>query len=393
MTDNVVTLKLDKFAHRGEAIGRLDRQVVFVAGAIPGEEVKVAISDRKRDFLRGTLLEVLSPSPDRVEPRCPHFGRCGGCLLQHVRYSRQLSLKQEVVADQLRRVGGFLEPPVRPMLGMDDPWQYRNHARFSVTRDGRLAFTRPGSHWLEPVERCYLMHERINEVIAILDGHCRRYRNISVRYGFKTGQLLIGPKMPENDHLVETGQPYYEDELGGHLFRISAASFFQVNPAQAEVLVRLVRERLALTGNETVVDAYCGVGTFAILLAGQARRVIGIEESASALVDAAHNAKGIDNVEFIHAPVEKALPGLQERVDAVVIDPPRAGCRPEVLAALVERRPQRIVYVSCDAATLARDLRTLAEGGYRIDEVQPLDMFPHTYHVECVVSLKRKHSP
>ena len=383
----VIRLHLDGFAHGGEAIGRVDGKVVFVVGGIPGEEVSARVFQRKPDYLRARLLEVLRPSTDRVEPPCPYFGDCGGCQFQHVDYSRQLALKEDVVREQLRRLGGFMAAPVRPALGMVEPWHYRNHARFSALRDGRLGLTRHASRALVHVEHCYLMEPAINEALSKLQGRCRGFFNVSVRHGANTGQLLISPRIPAADGFVPTGQPYFEEELLGHRFRISPASFFQVNTSQAEVMARLVEEGLALRGDEVVVDAYCGVGTFGALLAGRTARVVGIEESASALADAERNVAGFANVELIRGATEAVLPALAGPIDAVVLDPPRAGCRPEVLAALARLRPRRLAYVSCDAATLARDLRVLVAAGFSLLSVQPIDLFPQTYHIENVAVL------
>lgn len=366
----------------------MDGAVVFVLGAIPGEEVVAEVYQRKPDYLRARLLEVVAPSPDRTGPLCPYFGDCGGCQLQHIVYERQLALKEEVVRDQLRRIGGFAQPPVRPVIGMDVPWQYRNHARFSALRDGTLGFTRAGSRRLIRIDRCLLMHPRINEALSLLHGHCRRRHNVSIRYGYRTGQMLVVPRIEAAEPSLPTGQTHLEEELLGRRFRIAAASFFQVNTLQAETLARVVRESAALPPGGVVVDAYCGVGTFGALLAEQAGRVIGIEESAAALEDARYNARDLSHVEFQRGETERILPLVGGHVDAVVVDPPRAGCRPEVLAALVALRPTRVVYVSCDTATLARDLRLLVDGGFRLLQVQPIDMFPQTFHVENVATLQ-----
>ena len=382
-----IRLQLDGFAHGGEAIGRLDGKVVFVVGGIPGEEVTARVFQRKPDYLHARLLEVHQPSPDRVAPPCPYFGDCGGCQFQHVEYARQLALKEGVVREQLRRLGGFAAAPVRAPLGMAEPWHYRNHARFSALRDGRLGLTRHASRMLVPVERCQLMAPAINDTLALLQGRCRGFFNVSIRYGTKTGQLLVSPRLPAAAEVLPTGQPFFEEELLGHRFRISPASFFQVNTLQAEVMARVVSEGLALSGSEVVVDAYCGVGTFGALLADKAARVVGIEESAAALEDAKRNLAGLDNVELVRGATETVLPSLEGPVDGVVIDPPRAGCRPEVLASLAQLRPRRLAYVSCDAATLARDLRVLVGAGFALLSVQPIDLFPQTYHIENVAVL------
>ncbi|MHB9090084.1 MAG: class I SAM-dependent RNA methyltransferase, partial [Chloroflexota bacterium] len=362
-SENRVRVRLDAFAHLGEAIGRVDGQVIFVLGGLPGEEVVAEVFQRKADYLRGRLVEVLTPSPDRTEPPCPYFGRCGGCQLQHVNYARQLGLKHGVVLDQLRRLGGFTEVDVPPVLGMGEPWYYRNHARFSSLRDGTLGFTLANSRRLIHIEHCWLMYPPINRVLEQLQGHCRGLFNVSVRYGLRTGEMLISPQVKGVEPALATGQPYYEEELLERRFRIAAASFFQVNTAQADVLIRKVLDNLALDSDAVLVDAYCGVGTFGILAAPHARHVIGIEDSAAALVDATYNARGLTNIEFRRGATEHVLPVLDQRVDAVIIDPPRAGCKPEVLQALLDRRPRRLVYVSCEPSTLARDLRILVDGG------------------------------
>lgn len=387
MTEEIVRVRLERFAHGGEALGLVNGQVLFVMGGIPGEEVTARIFQRKPDFLRGRLLEVHDPSPDRTQPPCPYFGDCGGCQLQHVSYARQLALKREVVRDQLRRLGGFADPPVQAPLGMEEPWYYRNHARFTARRDGTLGFTRHHSRLVIKIDHCWLMCLPINHALSRLHGHCRRLHNVSVRYGLRTGQLLIAPRIAGVEPALATGQTHLEEEVLGRRFRIAASSFFQVNTVQADVLARLAIDGLDLRPDSTVVDAYCGVGTFGILIAERAGRVIGIEDSASALVDAAHNARHLDNIEFRRGAVEAVLPDLAERVDGVVIDPPRAGCRPEVIEALIALRPRRLVYVSCEPSTLARDLRLLVDGGFTLRDVQPVDMFPQTYHVENVATL------
>jgi 23S rRNA (uracil1939-C5)-methyltransferase len=292
------------------------------------------------------------------------------------------------VRDQLRRLGGFADPPVLPPIGMEEPWYYRNHARFSALRDGSLGFTRHHSRFIIRIEHCWIVQPPINHALTLLHGHCRKLHNVSVRHGLRTGQLLVSPMIKGVEPALATGQPYLEEEVLGRRFRVAAASFFQVNTVQADTLARLALERLELRPDSVVVDAYCGVGTFGILIAERARRVIGIEDSAAALVDAAHNARHLDNIDFLRGAVEAVLPGLAERVDGVVIDPPRAGCRPEVLEALIALRPRRLVYVSCEPSTLARDLRILVDGGFELLEVQPVDMFPQTYHVENVATLE-----
>lgn len=372
----------------GDCLTRIGGEVVFVPLGIPGEEVVVEIVHRKSDYARARIVDVVDPSPFRTEPLCRHFGRCGGCQLQHVQYDHQLELKRQIVQEQLRRLGGLERAEVLPTIPADSPWGYRNHARFSV-KHGQLGFVRPHSRAFEPVDHCQIMHPSINEQLARLQGAIkRRLHQVAIRIGTKTDQVLVQPALLSHELSEPTGQSFYEEELLGHRFRIGSNSFFQVNTPQAERLVSTVVDWLDPRGTEFVLDVYCGVGTFGLILAGRVARVIGIEESLDAINNAEHNARGIDNIQFIHGPAERVLPKQREPVDGVIIDPPRAGCRPEVVEALIRLSPGKIVYVSCDPATLARDLRQFCAAGYALRAVQPIDMFPQTQHVECVVLME-----
>jgi 23S rRNA (uracil1939-C5)-methyltransferase len=391
--------------------------VVFVPRGLPGERALVAVQEERRDFARGELVALEHAAEGRIAPPCAHYTEgCGGCSWQHADYSLQLRLKQAIVVDQLRRIGHFgdAEELVRPPLSMLEPWHYRNQARFSVGRRfGELCFTYRASHRMLRIDHCWIIQPRINAVLEVAQGRLadieRRIHQVSVRVGANTGQLLISPALPEIPEL-ESGQAYFEEEMLGHRFRLEPPSFFQVNtlrerrevPAaighawlplpddglsMAELLALLVLDRVQPSPDSVVIDAYSGVGTFALLLAPLVREVIGIEEARSAVRDAEHNAREVANVRFIQAKTEEALPALTVHPDAVVLDPARVGCHPAVLHALLDLCPDRIVYVSCDPTTLARDLRILVDGGYHLDEVQPLDMFPQTYHIECVATL------
>ncbi len=380
-------------------------QELRVPGGIPGERVIVSVEEpapragrrkkRRRLPPRVTLLQVLERSPWRVEAPCPHFGACGGCQFQHIDYARQLEIKREMVVDLLRSEGGFADPPVLPTLACEVPWRYRNHMRFSVNREGQVGLTARGSHRLVPLDNCPIAHESINRALGALAEIPQPRPQVLMRCGANTGQLLLqpAPSAEVRAKLEVAGfdvrEESMEEELAGARFRIRPSSFFQTNTAQAEQMVALVLRGLALEPQMTVVDAYCGVGTFALLLARHARRVIGIEESASAVRDALWNVRDAGNVQILQGKTELILPTLAETVDGLVLDPPRQGCQRQVLDALAARRVPRVVYVSCDPATLARDLRYLCATtrAYQLVNVQPLDMFPQTAHIECVAVL------
>jgi 23S rRNA (uracil1939-C5)-methyltransferase len=388
---DTIQLTLDDMAFEGAALGRADGQVVFADYGIPGEEVVVQVESSKRHFLEGRVVEVLTPAVSRVEPPCPYFGRCGGCQWQHIEYAEQLRLKRHVIHDQLRRIGKIEAPPVSETVGSPAPYGYRNNARFSTAEDGSLGFITRGPGGRREflrIEKCRIMHPAINDALAKLQGHGAGLHQVVIRLGENTGELFVQPDMSERTAAVESGQPGYADELLGARFAVSAPSFFQTNTKQAEALIELVRERLELTGEETVVDAYAGVGTFAKLLAPHAKSVVAIEESPSAVADARKNIEGIDNIEYHQSKVEHILDTLDITPDAIILDPPRSGCHKRTLRAVLRFRPQKLIYVSCNPSTLARDLRTLIDGGYELRDVTPVDMFPQTYHIESVSTLE-----
>lgn len=415
-----IQVELTDAAFGGEAFGHLpDGRVVFVPRGLPGERALVRVQQERRDFARAEVALIEQSAPGRVAAPCPYFSAgCGGCSWQHADYALQLRLKERIVADQLRRIGHFEDAAelVRPAIGMLDPWHYRNQARFTVGRRfGEMCFTYRSSHRLLRVDHCWIVHPTINAILEAAQGRLdslgRRIHQVSIRVGANTNQLLVSPALPEVP-AVESGQPFFEEELLGRRFRLEPPSFFQVNtrrearsvPAavartwlplpvdglsMAEVLALLVLDRLEPETGAFIVDAYSGVGTFALLLAPLVGEVVGIEEARSAIRDAAYNGRDLPNARFIQGKTEAVLPHLDQRPDGVVLDPARVGCHPDVLQALLSSRPRRVVYVSCDPSTLARDLRVLVDGGYALREVQPLDMFPQTYHVECVATLTR----
>ena len=385
-----LTLKLGPPGDTGETTAEFENIPVAVAGGIPGEEVEVAITRRYPDSLAATVVNVINPDTARIEPECPYYLACSGCQWQHLRYENQLKLKEDRVRDAMQEYPETASATVLPTIPSPETFGYRNHARFTVRKDGEIGFVnRHTRHWLR-IDRCILMAEPINEAIEVMQGHIRGITQMSVRAGVNTGDLLIQPKLPNPALPLESGGKYYTERLLDRTFRVAGSSFFQVNSPQAEALATLLIERLDLTGSETVVDAYAGVGTFAALLAPSAGRVIAIEESSSAVVDAALNTEGLHNVEFIEAKTEDALPEISENVDVLILDPPRRGCHPDAIAGAIKLSPQKIVMVSCDPQTMARDLASLCcNGSFILEEVQPVDMFPQTHHVECVALMSR----
>ena len=383
-----VTLTLTDMAYEGHAIGRVDDQVVFVEYGIPGEEVVAEIYRRNADFANGRVVEVLKASPDRVQAPCEYYGLCGGCHWQHIAYPRQLELKRHVVQEQLRRIGKFETQPVNETVPAADPWGYRNHLRLSAGRLGDIGFMRRGSHRFLKIETCLIAHPRINQTLALLQGNGAGLHQVELRAGVNTGDLMVLPDMTARVPSAPPAQKTYREALLGREFQISAPSFFQSNTPQAERLAQLVREKLDPQPDELLLDAYAGVGTFAALFAPDVRAVIGIEESPAAVADAEVNVRGLPNVRNLTGKVENVLPELDETPDAVILDPSRLGCHPDVIAAILRLAPRKLVYVSCDPSTLARDLRLLVDGGFDLLDVTPLDMFPQTYHIECVANLR-----
>ncbi len=398
------TLRVESLAHLGAGIAKDEGKITFIPYTVPGDLVQVRITEEKRRFSRAEIVALLEPSPDRVEPPCPYFGQCGGCQWQHIAYPVQTRYKARIVREQLRHVGGLADVEVRDTIGMPHPWEYRNFARFTPAGQGLLGFQRFQSREVVPIDKCLIVHPLVQDVYQQVSVDFPELVALSIRAGTQTGEQMIileteYDKPPEiavdipvscafilEDGLVATliGMSAVHEEVAGRRFRISPASFFQVNTWGAERLVSTVMEALEPQGWERLLDVYCGVGLFALALADRVGQVAGVESTPSAIDDARANAEGLDNVIFVEGLAEEVLPALSGDVDLAVVDPPRGGIHPRALKALAERHPRRIAYVSCDPATLARDSASLTQSGYNLRWVQPVDMFPQTYHVEAV---------
>lgn len=411
-------LTLDGIAQGGEGVGRWQERVVFARGGLPGERVQVRLRERRDAYARGDVIELLEASPERIEPQ---LAGADHMPWQHIAYPAQLRFKRQILADQLAKIGGLVDPPVAETLAAPRPWGYRNSARFHGV-GGRIGYYAADSHDLQEIEADPLLLPVLNDALAALRSVVRAGAPVpaevilraSEAYGYVLAALrgydaealgdleqlarrwrvrcpaLAGVMLPSQppaalgaDHLVE--------ELGGIAFHLRPATFFQINSAAAETLLALVRGGLELRGGERLLDLYCGAGAFALPLAATVAEVVGIEEYAGAIEDGRTTAEqnGITNVRFEIGRVEQALEKLDGAFDAAVLDPPRRGCHPQAIAQLLRIAPARIVYISCQPATLARDLKLLVAGGYRVVSVQPVDLFPQTAHIESVSVLMR----
>ncbi len=405
-------LELTAMAHGGTALGRHEGRVVFVPYALPGERVLVRLTEDKDRYARAEPVEVLDASPDRVEPPCPHFGpgKCGGCQWQHIAYERQLALKENVVRDQLQRIGKLAEPLVHPTIPSASPWQYRAYATFTPTRDGRLGFYSDDNSHVVPIDVCYIIEETLLDLYEQLDLDTDGLERVKFQTGSAPDDRMVilqteddlAPSievdMPvsinlllsDNEPVNLIGRPQVTYQIFDRTFRVTAGGFFQANPPVAERLVEEALARLNLQGDETVLDLYSGVGLFTAFVAERAGLVVSVESYPPAVTDAEYNLTDLDNVDLVEGPVEAVLEDLEGPFDAVLVDPPRSGLSNEVIDELVRLAPPRIVYVSCDPATLARDVQKLVRQGYTFEDAQPLDMFPQTYHVETVAVLHRR---
>lgn len=442
------TIEITGLTSEGMGVGRIEGFTVFVEGALPEETVTTKIVKLQKTFAYGKLLSINRQSLDRVAPPCGLVKRCGGCQLQHLDYSAQLKNKTKMVRDVMERIGGFKDVTIHDAIGMQEPWRYRNKAQFPVgfSDDVVIGFYANRSHDIIDTNKCVIQDEVNDKIIDIFKRYIKKFkvstyneesgkgliRHIVTRKGFKTGEVMVcivanGQSIPNSEYLVEQltdavpeiksivlnvnkqntnvilgdknivlfGEETINDYIGPFKFKISPNSFFQVNPVQTEVLYGKALEYAGLSGNETVFDAYCGIGTISLFLSQKAKKVYGVEIVPPAIDNAKENAvfNNVDNVDFILGESEKVIPEMYIKgikADVIVVDPPRKGCGQELLDVIAEMQCPKVVYVSCNPATLARDLRYLADKGYRVQEVQPVDMFPHTIHCEAVALVVRE---
>ena len=455
--NDVLTVKIEDMGHDGEGIGKCEGYTLFVKDTVIGDLAEVKVIKAKKNYGYARLMRLIKPSEHRVEPICPVARPCGGCQLQMLDYAEQLRFKEKKIAENLQRIGGMTEIPMEPIVGMETPFRYRNKAQFPIGQDKNgkriTGFYAGRTHQIMENRNCYLgvkqNEEILNRVLTWMEeNRVPAYneetgkglvRHVLIRFGFTTKEIMVclvvnGKKLPAEEKLIGSltelkgmtsislsvnrertnvimgkeihclwGQSYITDYIGNVKYQISPLSFYQVNPAQTERLYGLALEYAGLTGNETVWDLYCGIGTISLFLAQKAKKVYGVEIVPEAIADAKNNAKinQIENAEFFVGKSEEILPsyynqyakdhpGEQAHADVIVVDPPRKGCEENLLHTMASMQPDRIVYVSCDSATLARDVKVLGELGYEVKKVRGVDQFPMTCHVETVVLLSHK---
>lgn len=448
--DDIVNVTIEDMSSEGLGVGRSNGLTLFVKDTVIGDEAEVKVIKMKKTYGYARLMRLIHPSADRIEAPCPVAKQCGGCQIQAMSYEAQLRFKENKVRNNLIRIGKFENPPMEPIIGMQEPWRYRNKAQFPVGRDktGRLVagFYAGRTHAIIECHDCLLGAQVNEKILELVLAHMEKYsiapydessgqgivRHVMTRVGFKTGQIMVcliinEAALPACELLVSQlaqipgmtsimlninrkktnvimgrdskllwGQEYIEDTIGNVRFRISPLSFYQVNPVQTEKLYGKALEYAGLTGQETVWDLYCGIGTISLFLAQKAKQVYGVEIVPEAIRDAKQNAllNGFTNAEFFVGKAEEVLPEKYEKegifADVIVVDPPRKGCEESVLDTMVRMQPKKIVYVSCDSATLARDLKYVCERGYQVERVCTVDMFGSSVHIETVVGLQRK---
>ncbi len=447
--NDYIDVVFEDLTHEGSGVAKVEGYPIFVPFGLPGEKARIKVTKINKGYAFGRLMELLEESSDRVEPPCPIYRQCGGCQLQHLSYEGQLKAKEKMVREIMARIGKLPDVPVHPVLGMIEPWNYRNKAQVPVGEmEGGLVagFYAKRSHEIINMDECLIQVTENDDTIRTVKAICEKYRvraydernhkgllrHIMVRHGQVTGEIMVvlvtrTPELPHAREIIKEiidsvpgvksiiqnvnslktnvilgsktsvlwGAEVIYDYIGDVKFAISPRSFYQVNPTQTKVLYDKTLEYANLTGDETVIDAYCGIGTISLFLAQKAKKVYGVEIVPEAIEDAKKNAElnGITNVEFAVGSAETVIPAWYEEgitADVLVVDPPRKGCDENLLNTIAEMKPKKVVYVSCNPATLARDLMYLEEHGYKTVEVQPVDMFPQTMHVESVAKLVLK---
>lgn len=376
----------------GETLSEIRGAPVEVTGGLPGEKVVVEVQKRFPERIVAKVVEVLEQAEERVVPECEYFLTCSGCQWQHASYDYQLQLKQARVQREIDKYQSLSQVVVDATIGSESQLGYRNHGRFTVGKKddgGKIGYINAVTRRFVKIDRCLLMNEQINKVLDLAQDNVAGQTQVSIRAGSNTDSMLIQPRMNLSHIGLVTGEQHYEEEVRGFRFRVAASSFFQVNTSQLSRAIDEVRDLLDLDGTEVMVDAYCGVGVFTVLLAPYVRKIVGIEESASAIEDAGLNSKDILNIEFVEGKTEHILNTLNQHIDVLLLDPPRVGCHPDVLDSVIKLKPEKVLMISCEPEAMARDLNLLCSTGiYSLETIRPVDMFPQTRHVETISMLR-----
>ena len=376
----------------GETLSEIRGAPVEVTGGLPGEKVVVEVQKRFPERIVAKVVEVLEQAEERVVPECEYFLTCSGCQWQHASYDYQLQLKQARVQREIDKYQSLSQVVVDATIGSESQLGYRNHGRFTVGKKedgGKIGYINAVTRRFVKIDRCLLMNEQINKVLDLAQDNVAGQTQVSIRAGSNTDSMLIQPRMDISHIGLVTGEQHYEEEVRGFRFRVAASSFFQVNTSQLSRAIDEVRDLLELDGTEVMVDAYCGVGVFTVLLAPYVRKIVGIEESASAIEDAGLNSKDILNIEFVEGKTEHILNTLNQHIDVLLLDPPRVGCHPDVLDSVIKLKPEKVLMISCEPEAMARDLNLLCSTGiYSLETIRPVDMFPQTRHVETISMLR-----
>ena len=376
----------------GETLSEIRGAPVEVTGGLPGEKVVVEVQKRFPERIVAKVVEVLEQAEERVVPECEYFLTCSGCQWQHASYDYQLQLKQARVQREIDKYQSLSQVVVDATIGSESQLGYRNHGRFTVGKKddgGKIGYINAVTRRFVKIDRCLLMNEQINKVLDLAQDNVAGQTQMAIRAGSNTDSMLIQPRMNLSHIGLVTGEQHYEEEVRGFRFRVAASSFFQVNTSQLSRAIDEVRDLLELDGTEVMVDAYCGVGVFTVLLAPYVRKIVGIEESASAIEDAGLNSKDILNIEFVEGKTEHILNTLNQHIDVLLLDPPRVGCHPDVLDSVIKLKPEKVLMISCEPEAMARDLNLLCSTGiYSLETIRPVDMFPQTRHVETISMLR-----
>jgi len=391
-------ITLGEINDAGDTVSEIHGAPVVVSGGLPGEVVIAEVQKKFPERIAAIVAQVLEPHAERVEVECKYFLACSGCQWQHVSYGHQLQLKRERVQREIDKYEALVGLEVDLTVESEKRLRYRNHGRFTIGKyedAGQVGYKNAVTRQFVRIEECLLMDQKVNDTIALVQDKMDGQSQMSIRVGVNTDSMLVQPKMEIPGLELTTGVQHYKEEVRGSCFTVAASSFFQVNTGQLSRAVDEVRELLDLQGSEVMVDAYCGVGVFAVLMSPYVKRVIGIEESASAIEDAGQNMNGVTNVDFIEGKTEHVMADwpLDDDVDVLLLDPPRVGCHPDVLESVKKLKPKKVLMVSCEPAAMARDLDLLCQSGmYKLETLRPVDMFPQTRHVETISMLTLQES-